>query len=129
MSKLFVINGVDFTQSIAMSSYRVNRKDIGESWVDGNKTEHMYIIRQQIDGTFSFKANSVEAYHSFCNEVNANKVLTGKYAGSVLVSLYLNNENRFVDAYVRLTFDPADELPYINSGKTIEGFEVSIKEV
>lgn len=129
MSQLFVINGVDFTKQIAMSSYIVNRKDVGESWVDGNKTEHMYIYRQQIEGTFQIKPESVEMYLLFCSTINENKILTGKYAGSVLASMYLNNENAFVNAYVRITFDPANELPYISLGKTIEGFEVSIKEV
>lgn len=129
MSQLFVINGVDFTNHITVPNYRMNRKDVGDTWTDGNKTEHVYIVRQQIEGAFTFRADSVETYKLFCKTVNENKITTGKYSGAVLASMYLNNEDAFVSAYVRLSFDPKNELPYIDANKKRDGFEVTVKEV
>lgn len=129
MARLFAINGIDFTTQITVPNYRVNRKDVCDTWVDGNKYEHSYIVRQQIEGAFTFRPESVEMYHLFCQTINENKIKTGRYSGAVLASVYINNENTTANAYVRLTFDPKDELPFIDANRKVDGFEVTLKEV
>lgn len=129
VARLLVINGIDFTNQITVPSYQINRKDVGDTWTDGNKQEHFYVIREQIEGTFTYRPESVEMYHLFCSTIRENKIKTGKNAGAVLASLYINNENTVANTYVRFTFEPANNLPFIDGGMDYEGFEVTVKEV
>ena len=69
-----------------------------------------------------------EEFDKFCQIVEANKVTSGEYSGSVLASLYLVRQNAVETAYVYIDFDPADTKPFMGV-KTTEGFDVSIEEV
>lgn len=125
---LIVIGGVDFTSNITVPDYTMNRVDVTDTWTDGNRRDHEYIVRQQISGEFTYKPKTVEDYHLFCKTVKDNKIASGENSGAVLASLYINNENTVVSAYVRLKFEPSDTLPFIGV-KNYEGFKVTVKEV
>lgn len=128
MAQLVVINGIDFTGIIPVPHYKMNRTDVVDTWTDGNKNEHEYIVRQQISGTFTIKPLSIGDFHLFCSTIKANKIASGKNSGAVLASLYVNNEDTVADVYVRMKFEPENILPLLETS-SYEGFEVSVTEV
>lgn len=128
MSRLLVINGVDFTGMITVPNYKVNRVDVAETWLDGNKHEHKDFIRTQITGQFTIRPLTVSDFKLFCSTVNTNKILTGPNARSVLASIYVTNEDTVVSAYVRLDFEPENIMPLIDRSD-YSGFEVTVTEV
>lgn len=125
---LLVINNVDLTSMITVPNYVMNQTDVAETWTDGNKKEHEYIIRTRTDGRFTIKPKTPEEFHLFNSTIQANKVASGDNSGAVLASVYVNNLDTVQSKYFRFSYDPSNILPLIGV-KNYDGFEVTAKEV
>lgn len=121
--KLFVLNGVDYTNRIVVPSYKISSFSTYTEWVDGNFTTHRDNHVDKLKGTFTLKFQTQNEYFAFLNTYNRalNK------DGTVRTELYSNKHNITREAYVFLDFDPENTLPYMGY-KDYEGFEVTIQE-
>lgn len=120
---LFTVNSVDFTSYIVSPSYKVNKQDTFETWVDGNGISHRAIYRTKISGTFEIKFVSPTKYSNFLTALSAVKT-NGYYP----VTLYVNNTlaSETINAFV--TIEPAMTAQY-SSGPEVEKFTVKVEQI
>jgi hypothetical protein len=113
----------DYTSNILMSSYNVNSKPIYKEWTDANGTNHRYITRNQIGGSFTMWFDDPDELFTFMKRLK-EKTTTAGYA---TIGVYVNNLDEFVtiDAYV--DYELQNDLPYFGAGQH-DGFTVTISE-
>ena len=115
--QLINIGGHDFTESIIVPSYVVDKKDIFITWTDGNHVERRHKTRTKVSGSFNMFFNSVEEYKTFLSCVNDNKQLGGYIPNC---KVYCNNidEVELVDLFI--DYDFPDLLPVIGTKENEE---------
>lgn len=59
------INGIDFSDFVQESSYKVNETDVFEEWTDGNHIKHRVNYRQKIKGEFQLVFIKAEDFEAF----------------------------------------------------------------
>ena len=99
------INGTDYSSNVLVGTYKVNNRDVYESWTDGWGREHRRIIRQRVVGGWSMQFKSPDEYDAFARHIRDSK--TG--AGYVPCYLAINNEgiNEMKSAQLYITFEPS----------------------
>lgn len=121
--ELFRIGDTDLTTHILVPTYKVNRQDNYNEWVDGNGKTHHDIYRTSVSGTFTLKFTEHEKYFEFLELL---KTHTGA-GGYTPVSVYVNNKNEVANINAFIDIKPANTLPLYGVGE-YEGFEVNIEE-
>lgn len=94
---LLEINNIDFTRFVVEKTYMMNRKNIFETWVDGNKRRHRAIGRSQVTGSFTMTFPNSEDYDNFEDAIAAVK----QNGDAVPITVYINNEKKLttIDAF------------------------------
>lgn len=123
--KLFVINGVDYTNRITMPTYKVSDMPVYTEWEDSNWTTHRNIHTWKAEGSFTLKFQTKEEFMSFMDQINELRLKDG----TVKCSVYLNNKNTTKEnVYLFIDYDVQNTLPYMGGYKDYDGFDVTIKE-
>ncbi len=137
MASLFVMGGVDYTRFITVPSYKVVSKPVTKDYEDITKTSHKQFVRNKISGSFTLKffsdssyedvsttKSAIDNYQSFFDEYNRLKSANGL----VTVTVYVNNLNTTKEIQAYLEMDPPDTMPYMDTGKSYDGFDVTISQ-
>lgn len=120
--KLFVLNGIDFTDKIIVGSYEVNSSEEYDEFQDGNGKYHRNVLRERISGVFEMRFLNTKEYEAFISHWRAYKI-----AGANHVSLFVNNKNAIMPADVFITISPKMTLKG-NGTRAYESFKVNVEE-
>ncbi len=134
---LFKMGNKDYTRFITLPSYKVNSEPITKSYEDINKIGHDEYIRDQIKGSFTLKffddnsydepyegKSAVTNFQEFFSEYQRLR----QYNGDIEIEVYVNNLNVMKTITAKMKMEPANNMPYMNSGKSYDGFDVTITE-
>lgn len=134
---LFKMGNKDYTRFITVPSYKMISKPVTKSYSDINQVSHDQYIRDQIKGSFTLKffadssyddvyegQSAIGNYQNFLSEYERLRQLNG----TIEVTVYVNNLNAVRTINAKMEMEPANEMPYMNSGKKYDGFTVTITE-
>lgn len=134
---LFKMGNRDYTRFITVPSYKMISKPVTKSYSDINQVAHDQYIRDQITGSFTLKffadssyddvyegRSAVGNYQNFLSEYERLRQLNG----TIEVTVYVNNLNAVRTINAKMEMEPANEMPYMDSGKDYDGFTVTITE-
>ena len=137
MASLFKMGNVDYTRFITMSSYQVNSEPITEEYEDVNKLSHPQFIRNKISGSFTLKffddmsydeayngKTAAQNYKDFFSAYNSLRAANGL----ITIEVYVNNLDTTKTIQAKMKMDPKNEMPYMDGGKSYDGFDVTITE-
>lgn len=134
---LFKMGNKDYTRFIKVPTYKMNSKPITKEYDDINKINHSEYIRDQIKGSFTLKffgdssydeayegKSAIDNYQDFLSEYQRLRQLNGY----IEITVYVNNLNATKTITAKMEMEPANNMPYMNSGKNYDGFDVTITE-
>ena len=134
---LFKMGNVDYTRFITVPSYKVNSEPVTESYTDIRKVDHDQYIRDRITGSFTLKffddssyddvpthKTAAENFQDFFSAYQTHR----KPNGDINIDVYVQNLNTIKTITAKMKMDPANTLPYMNGGKSYDGFDVTITE-
>lgn len=136
-SILFKMGNKDYTRFIKVPSYKMNSKPVTKEYSDINQVSHAQYVRDQIKGSFTLKffgdssydeayegKSAVTNYQEFLSEYQRLRQLNG----DIEITVYVNNLNALKTINAKMEMEPANTMPYMNSGKSYDGFDVTITE-
>ena len=134
---LFKMGNNDYTRFITMPSYKVNSKPVTKEYQDVNMTTHKEFIRNKVSGSFTLKffddssydeaysgRTAAQNFQEFFNDYERQRAANGL----ITITVYVNNLNTTKQIQAYMEMEPADTMPYMNGGKTYDGFDVTITE-
>lgn len=134
---LFKMGNKDYTRFITVPSYKVSSKPITKEYQDINGVTHKEFIRDQISGSFTLKFYDDSSYEDVSTTLSAAdnfQEFFDEYqrlkqkSGLITITVYVNNLNITKEIQAYMEMEPANTMPYMNGGKSYDGFEVTIKE-
>lgn len=136
-ASLFKMGNKDYTRFITVPSYKVYSEPVTKSYEDINKLTHDEYIRDQIKGSFTLKffddnaydepyagKTAVENFQNFFSEYQRLR----QSNGDIEIEVYVNNLNITKTITARMKMEPTNTMPYMNAGKSYDGFDVTITE-
>ena len=134
---LFKMGNKDYTRFITVPSYKVTSKPVTKEYSDINQITHKEFIRNKISGSFTLKFFDDSSY----SEVETHKSAAENFqeffeyyqqlksnSGLITITVYVNNLNSTKEIQAYIDMEPSNTMPYMNSGKSYEGFDVTITE-
>lgn len=122
---LLTIGIHDYTKSIKVPSYNVNKIDVYNEWTDANGKVHRDNYRTSVEGNFTIWFDDIDRYERFITDLSINVSKT--VDGLNLLTVYINNTMELYTGYFYVDFKPVNNLPYYGS-KQHDGYDVTIKE-
>ena len=137
MASLFVMGGVDYTRFITVPSYKVVSKPVTKGYEDITQTSHKQFVRNKISGSFTLKffsdssyddvsthRSAIENFQNFFDSYNRLKSANGL----ITITVYVNNLNVTKEIQAYMEMEPADTMPYMDTSKSYDGFDVTITQ-
>ena len=123
MSVLFKIANTDLTKYDYRPEHQVNRRDIYESWTDGNWDEHRVLVRTRIAGTLRLRFTRPADYSAFISLLTSGRDADGYYPITVWCSNTnsLETLNAFLDIDGETKWDVTSPMVYNSVKITITG--------
>lgn len=121
--ELFILNGIDYTKNILMSTYKVQSVPVTKTWEDVLYCKHNDLLRWRIEGTFTIYFDDKDEFDSFMtNLINARG--EDNYTEATLYDNYNRNqaESRFM-----FQISLENDLPYYGNKKH-GGYEIKVEE-
>ncbi|MCQ2369209.1 MAG: hypothetical protein MJ007_01890 [Paludibacteraceae bacterium] len=120
---LLEINGVDYTNNVQESTYKVDTEDVCNEWEDGFYRKHNDKYRERIKGSFDVVFVTDAQYNAFINDVkkasNKNLLTATFYVGG------LTNATQSAQVYYRLSLSTRR---VINSSYTLTKLTFDFEE-
>lgn len=112
------------TPFIAVPSYKVDDKPLGDSWQDSNWISHVDIVRYKAQGTFTVWFDNLDDYEAFADFVESQK----DDENCIKAHIYLNKQRITKHGiYVMVNWEPQNDLP-LYGVKQHDGYEITIEE-
>lgn len=114
----------NITPFIAVPSYKVDDKVLGDSWEDSNWYGHIDVVRYRAQGTFTVWFDDPSDFEAFTDFIETHKG-DDEY---IYASVYLNKKHTVKqDIEVMISWEPSNDLPLYGI-KAHDGYEITIQE-
>lgn len=118
------VNGIDFTECVQETTYKVDEQDVFTKWTDANGVDHRKVIRQRITGSFDlvFIEGYKKTYTEFMEAVKAAKT-----DGALEITLSVNNldEVKTISCFYSIKFKAPQKIA---EGRTFRKCTFTLEE-